>query len=310
LLGFNFDVFQSNRSNILTKKNASTPDYTGLVLPDVNIGTVQNNGFEMELSHSRVVNSDFSYAVNANMSYAHNKITFFDESSNVPLYQKKTGYPIDSWLLYQAAGLYQTQAEIDATPHLPNTAPGDIKYVDVNKDGKIDASDMVRDTKSPTPEIMFGINLSAKYKNWELSVLVQGQARTQVKLAPEGLYMDKAFFNGRWQKQGDNLYPRSFNSNRGAVGNNSLPSTFWMKDGSFMRLKNIELAYSLPKSITDKVKLANVRLFVSASNLFLILDHVKLVDPETLGSLQFLNGESLSAYPIQRMANVGVNVSF
>lgn len=310
LLGFNFDLFQSNRSNILTKKNASTPDYTGLVLPDVNIGTVQNNGFEMELSHSKVVNSDFSYAVSANMSYAHNKITFFDESPNVPEYQKKTGYPIDSWLLYQAAGLYQTQAEIDATPHLSNTAPGDIKYVDVNNDKKIDASDMIRDTKSPTPEIMFGINLSAKYKNWELSVLLQGQARTQVKLAPEGLYMDKAFFNGRWQKQGDNLYPRSFNSNRGAVGNNSLPSTFWMKDGSFVRLKNVELAYSLPKRITNMVKLANVRLFLSASNPLLIFDHVKLVDPETLGSLQFLNGESLAAYPIQRMMNVGVNVSF
>jgi TonB-linked SusC/RagA family outer membrane protein len=310
LLGFNFDIFQSNRSNILTKKNASTPDYTGLVLPDVNIGTVQNNGFELELGHSKVINSDFSYAVNANMSYARNKITFFDESPNVPLTQKKTGYPIDSWLLYQADGLYQTQAEIDATPHLPNTAPGDIKYIDVSKDGKIDASDMVRNTKSPTPEIMFGINLGAKYKNWELSVLLQGQARSQVKVMPEGLYMEKAFFEGRWQKQGDNLYPRSFNSNRGAVGNNSLASTFWMKDGSFMRLKNVELAYSLPKNITNMVKLANVRLFLSASNLFLIIDHVKLVDPETLGSLQFLNGESFVQYPIQRMVNAGVNVSF
>jgi hypothetical protein len=127
---------------------------------------------------------------------------------------------------------------------------------------------------------------------------------------PEGLYMDKAFFEGRWQKQGDNLYPRSFNSNRASVGNNSLASTFWMKDGSFMRLKNVELAYSLPKNITDMVKLANVRLFVSASNLFLILDHVKLVDPETLGSLAFLNAANLSSYPIQRMVNVGVNVSF
>ena len=310
LLGFNFDIFQSNRSNILTKKNASTPDYTGLVLPDVNIGTVQNNGFELELSHSKVVNADFSYAVNANMSYAHNKITFFDESPNVSLDQKRTGYPIDSWLLYQADGLYQTQAEIDATPHLPNTAPGDIKYIDVTKNGKIDASDMVRNTKSPTPEIMFGINLGAKYKNWELSVLLQGQARAQVKLMPEGLYMDKAFFEGRWQKQGDNLYPRSFNSNRASVGNNSLASTFWMKDGSFIRLKNVELAYSLPKNITDMVKLANVRLFMSASNLFLILDHVKLVDPETLGSLAFLNAANLSSYPIQRMVNVGVNVSF
>jgi len=310
LLGFNLDVFKSRRSNILTKKNASTPDYTGLVLPDMNIGIVDNTGFEIELNHSKVVSSDFSYAVNANMSYARNKVVFFDESANVVDWQKRTGFPIDSWLLYQSDGLYQTQAEIDATPHLPNTAPGDIKYVDVNNDKKIDGLDMVRQTKSPTPEIMFGINLSAKYKNWEISALLQGQARSKVVLAPQGLYMDKTFFDGRWQKQGDNLYPRSFNSNRGAVGNNSIASDFWLKDGSFVRMKNVQLAYTLPKNITDLAKLSRARLFVSASNLFLIYDKVKIVDPETLGSTTFLNGESLSTYPIQRMVNFGVNVSF
>jgi len=310
VLGFNFDVFKSRRSNILTKKNASTPDYTGLVLPDMNIGIVDNSGFEMELTHSKIVNSDFSYAVNGNMSYARNKVVFFDESANVPEYQKRTGLPIDSWLLYQSDGLYQTQAEIDATPHLPNTAPGDIKYLDINNDKKIDGSDMVRQSQSPTPEVMFGMNLSAKYKNWQLSVLFQGQARSKVVLMPQGLYMDKEFFNGRWMKQGDNLYPRSFNSNRVAVGINSNASDFWLKDGSFVRLKNIELAYSVPKEIIDVAKLSGLRMFVSASNLFLIYDKVKIVDPETLGSTQFALSETLSAYPIQRIVNFGVNVSF
>ena len=310
LLGFNLDIFKSRRSNILTKKNASTPDYTGLVLPDMNIGIVDNSGFELELTHSKILNSDFSYAVNANMSYAKNKVVFFDESANVPEYQKRTGFPIDSWLLYQSSGIYQTQAEIDATPHLPNTAPGDIKYLDINNDKKIDGLDMVRQTQSPTPEIMFGINLSTKYKNWELSVLLQGQARSKVVLMPQGLFMATDFFDGRWQKQGDNLYPRSFNSNRGAVGNNSNPSDFWLKDGSFMRLKNVELAYTLPKRITDLAMLSRVRMFVGASNLFLIFDKVKLVDPETLGSTGFLNSQSLAIYPIQRMVNFGVNVSF
>ena len=306
LFGINFDLFKSTRSNILTKKNASTPDYTGLVLPDMNIGTVENGGFELELTHSKIVNADLSYAVNGNITFAQNKITFFDESPNVSDYQKKTGFPIDSWLLYQAAGIYQTQAEIDATPHLMNTAPGDIKYVDVNKDGKIDASDMVRENLSPTPEIMYGINLSVKYKKWELSVLLQGQARSKVKLIPIGLNMDKEFFDGRWQKQGDNLYPRSFNSSTEHVGNNALNSTFWMKDGSFMRLKNVELAYTLPKNITDKAKLSNVRLFVNGSNLLMIFDHIKIVDPETLNN----GNEDLAAYPIQRVVNFGMNVSF
>jgi TonB-dependent starch-binding outer membrane protein SusC len=304
LLSVNLDVFQSKRKNILTKKNASTPDYTGLTLPDVNIGTVENNGFEMELIHSKVVNNDFRYSVSGNMSYAKNKVTFFDESPNVADYQKKTGYPIDAYLLYQADGIYQTQAEIDATPHLPNTAPGDIKYLDINGDDKIDGKDMVRENLSPTPEIMYGINLGTKYINWELSILVQGQARAKTRLIPEGLYMDKVFFDGRWLKEGDNLYPRSFNSNRNAVGNNALPSTFWLKSAAFMRLKNVELAYNLPNSLTDRVNISNVRFFVNASNLFMIYDHIKIVDPETMQ-----NGTT-DIYPIQRLVNVGINVNF
>ena len=306
LLGFNLDLFKSERSDILTKKNASTPGYTGLVLPDMNIGIVGNSGFEIALTHSKAITSDFSYAVDANMSYAHNKVIFFDESPNVSEYQKKTGYPIDSWLVYQPDGIYQNQAEIDATPHLPNTAPGDIKYLDINKDGKIDASDMARETLSPTPEIMYGINLSAKYKNWELSLLLQGQARSQVLLRPEGLNMDKVFYDGRWQKEGDNLYPRSFNSNVGATGNNALNSTFWLKDGSFMRLKNVQLAYTLPEKITDPVHLSNVRMFVSGTNLLMIYDQIKIVDPELLNNIT----DNLSSYPIQRVINFGVNVSF
>lgn len=306
LLSFNFDVFQSKRKNILTKKNASIPDYTGLTLPDVNIGTVENNGFEFEVIHSKVVNSDLWYSVSGNISYAKNKVTFFDESPNVADYQKKTGFPIDSYLLYKADGIYQTQAEIDATPHLPNTAPGDIKYLDVNGDNKIDGKDMVRETLSQTPEIMYGINLEARYKNWEISALIQGQARAKVRLIPEGIYMDKEFFDGRWLKEGDNKYPRSFNSNRQAVGNNALQSTFWMKSAAFMRLKNVELAYNLPKSLTERINIMNVRLYVNASNPFIIYDHLKIIDPEQI----LTGGTGLTQYPLQRMVNVGINVNF
>lgn len=306
LLSFTFDVFKSKRENILTKKQASTPDYSGLILPDVNIGEVETKGYELEISHSKVINSDWSYFVSGNMSYAKNKVLFFDESPNVADYQKKTGYPIDSWLLYQADGIYQTQADIDATPHLPNTAPGDIKYLDINDDGKIDGSDRAREDLSATPQVMYGINLGAKYKNWEISMFLQGQEGSKVKLIPEGLYMDKEFFDGRWTQPGDNLYPRSFNSNRAAVGNNALNSTFWMKSGAFMRMKNVELAYTLPNSLTHKANISNVRLFVNASNLFMIYDDVKIVDPETLKN----GGADLATYPIQRLVNIGVKINF
>lgn len=306
LLTFSFDYFNSTRSNILTKKNASTPDYTGLILPDVNIGTVFNKGYELALTHNRAINKSLSYSVGGNISYARNKITFFDESPNVPDYQRKTGLPIGSTLLYKADGIYQTQADIDKTPHLSNTAPGDIKYVDVNKDGKIDASDQIMMDQTKLPEIMYGLNLGAKYKNFELVIFLQGQSNTMVRLIPEGLNMDKTFFNGRWQKAGDDLYPRSFNSNRGAVGNNALNSTFWMKDGSFLRLKNVEFAWTLPKKWMDALSVSNARLYVNGANLLLLSDHIKIVDPETLQN----TGENLAAYPIQRIVNIGVNLNF
>ena len=306
LLGFSFDYFNSTRSNILTKKNASTPGYTGLVLPDVNIGTVFNKGYELSLTHNRVINKDFSYNLGGNISYARNKITFFDESPNVPTYQKRTGLPIGSSLLYMSDGIYQTQADIDKTPHLANTAPGDIKYVDVSKDGKIDASDQIMMDQTKLPEIMYGLTLGAKYKNFELTIFLQGQDNTMVRLIPEGLNMDKTFFDGRWQKSGDNLYPRSFNSNRSAVGNNALNSTYWMKSGSFLRLKNVEFAWNFPKKWMDAAKLGNARLYVNGANLLLLSDHIKIVDPETLQN----TGENLAAYPIQRIVNIGINLNF
>lgn len=306
LLGFSFDYFNSTRSNILTKKNASTPGYTGLVLPDVNIGTVFNKGYELSLTHNNVINKDFSYSVGANISYARNKITFFDESPNVPSYQRSTGLPIGSSLMYLADGIYQTQSEIDNTPHFPNTVPGDIKYVDVNSDGKIDGNDRIRMDQTKLPEVSYGVNLGAKYKNFELSIFLQGQDNAMVRLIPEGLNMDKTFFDGRWQKPGDNLYPRSFNSNRAAVGNNALPSTFWMKNGAFLRLKNVEFSWTLPRKWLDAAKLGNARLFINGANLFLLSDHVKIVDPETLQN----SSENLAAYPIQRVVNLGINLNF
>ena len=301
-LSLNFDYFKSVRDNILIKRNASVPDYTGLTLPDENIAKVSNSGFEVEANYNDKIGNDFRFNIGGNISYAKNKIINIDESPNVPGYQKRTGYPIDANYLYQADGLFQNQAQIDKYPHLPNTAPGDIKYIDINNDGKITAADQIRTNVSPTPQVMYGANIGGNYKNWELTIFFQGQARANATIMPVRLYENKAFFEGRWQKEGDMLYPRAFVSNRDPIGVNALPSTFWLKDASFIRLKNVQIAYNLPVGIIKKIGISSTRVYISGTNLF-TLDKIKILDPENANS----NGE---IYPLQRTVNLGINVTF
>ena len=301
-LSLSVDYFKSVRTSILTKRNASVPDYAGLSLPDENIGEVSNSGFEIETNYRDIIGKQFKYSVGGNVSFVKNKIVFIDESPLVPNHQKREGFPLDATYLYQADGLFQNQSQIDKYPHLPNTAPGDIKYIDINKDGVINASDQIISYVSPTPQIVYGLNFDASFKNWELMIFFQGQAKANARVMPARLYENKVFFEERWQKEGDNSYPRAFVSNRDPIGVNALPSTFWLKDASFIRLKNVQIAYNLPASIINKLKIAATKIYISGTNLF-TLDKIKILDPENAN----YNGE---VYPLQRTLNVGINVTF
>ncbi|MDR1201105.1 MAG: TonB-dependent receptor [Tannerellaceae bacterium] len=301
LIGFDFEYFHSFRKDILTKKNASIPDYTGLVLPDQNIGEVSNQGVEMSLTHRKRINK-VDYYIGGNFTFARNKIKFFDEAANVPGWQKETGFPMNSWLLYKTDGIYQTQEEVDSTPHLMNAQPGDIKYVDVDGDDEITANDMVRIHQSPVPEIVYGINMGASWKGFELNILWTGQAKAKQLIKPFGYNLDVDYFNNRWisaTETPDSKYPRAFNTQDQI---NTKNSDFWLKDASFLRLKNVELAYNLPSSLLEKIKCQHVRLYISGFNLFSI-DKIKILDPEG-------THESGMYYPQQRIYNIGLTISF
>lgn len=303
-LGLSIDYFRSVRSGILIPRSESVPGYTGLVLPNENLGKVLNRGFELEAFYNNRTSRDFSFAVRGNMTFARSKVIFMDEAKDIPPYQRKTDLPIDSWFVYESEGIYQNQQEIDNSPHPANTAPGDIKYKDQNKDGKIDGLDMIRKPLVRTPEIMFGASFSCSWKSLDFSIFFQGQARAKSYLAPSGLNMTKEFFDGRWQKEGDNTYPRNFNGPTGrTMGVNTLASDFWLRDASFVRLKNIELGYNLPTSLLNRVKIQGVRIYVNANNLFSIDKFGPSYDPE----IPVNNGWY---YPQQRVINVGAGISF
>lgn len=303
-LSASIDYFRSMRSNILITRNESVPGYTGLVLPNENLGKVLSRGLEFETSFHDKITNDFSYNVRGNITYAKNKVIFMDEAPNVPSYQRKTNLPIDSWFLYQSDGIYQNQQEIDNSPHTAGTKPGDVKYKDINGDGVINDLDKVRTPITRTPEIMFGFGTGFAYKGIDFSVFFQGQARAKSYLAPAGLNMAKEFFDGRWQKEGDNTYPRNFNGPTGRTeATKNLPSDLWLRNAAFVRLKNIEVGYTLPKSVTDKIKIQNARFYINGSNLFSIDKFGPSFDPET-------PNDSGQYYPIQRVVNIGANITF
>ena len=312
LLGIEFDYFQSRRSDILTKRSAVIPDYTGLTLPDENVGIVDNKGFELILTHENTINNEFRYSISGNISFARNKVVFSDEQPAAELYQMATGRPMGSALLYKALGIFKDQADIDKYPHLPGTVPGDIIYEDVNGDGEINSRDRVRINQTNIPEIIFGINAFFAYKGFDLSLLFQGQENAKQSFGggwfPVMSYSFGNFLNwraeDRWSPANtDASMPRA----SAALWNNSTDgsynSTHWLVDAGFLRLKNIEIGYQLPKNICEKLKLRDLRVSLSGYNLFVIYDHMKDLgfDPET---------NSFWYYQPQRTINFGISLTY
>lgn len=301
-LGVVFDVFHSIRKDILIARSESVPDYTGLKLPDENLGEVLNNGFEIDVSYRDRITDDLSYSISGNFSLAKNKVKYLDEATDIPEYQKKEGYPIDSYVVYDADGLFQTQEEVDNYPHLNGTGPGDVKLIDTNNDGEIDEKDQIRRNYGITPEMIYGLNLGLSYKNFDLTVFFQGQGNAYLNIIPS-LNYDQDFFDGRWQKEGDNDYPRVFRDLNSGSGPSNRTSTYWLKPADFLRLKNVYLSYNLPQDWMSHVFLSNAKIYLQASNLFSI-DQIKYFDPESSSS----NG--LESYPIQRTVQIGLDLKF
>ena len=305
-LSFDIDYFQSRRSDILATRNASIPTYAGLSLPAENIGKVKNQGFESILSYQDHA-GDFSWGVTGNVTYANNKVIYMDEAASTPAWQKQEGHPIDGGTYYVATGIYQTQEDIDKTPHYEGTKVGDLKYLDVNDDGKITSDDMVRRDKSATPKWIFGLTLNGAWKGFDINAFFQGQADAEIYVAPT-MNMATDFYNDRWsmsntdEQNASAKWPRAFLKESQARVNNALSSTWWLRDASFLRLKSLEIGYTMPENIIKHAGIENLRLFVNGSNLFTI-DSVGIFDPEMTDGIK-------GGYSLQRTWTVGLNVTF
>lgn len=321
MLGVEFDWFYKYTYDILNTVTSGFPPSLGGHVPTYdNTGIFDNRGFELSLRHGQRV-GEVVYRVTGNLSWARNRIIKITQADNVLPWQDRVGTSIGSIWGYKSDGLYQTQEELDNAPTGMDAKIGDIKYVDYNGDGKLDANDLVQIARGPRPELMYALQGDVSWRGFDLNIQIQGAALCDKMLlgtwAVEGSSdatpLTKPFYAGydnaplylvenAWRPDHtDADYPR-LSVNGSSHRNNYTVSDFWKRDGAYLRLKNVSLGYTIPRSLSRKAGLTDVRLFLNATNL-LTFSEFKYLDPE---SPNVVTGY----YPQQRTVTFGVDLSF
>ncbi|MDE5642905.1 MAG: TonB-dependent receptor [Muribaculaceae bacterium] len=321
-LTLNVDWFTEKRKDIFMQRK-TIPELAGFMnAPWANYGKVDNNGVELNMTYVKAFNPNTSLTVMGNMTYAHNTIREYDEAASVVgTTRAHTGNSINANYGLISDGLYKTEDFIDPEngilkPGLPvsswgSVKPGNIKYRDLNGDGMLTDDDMTAIGMPSVPEIVYGFGFSFRYRRFDISAMFQGVGRTQF-LMTGNLFIPGtgqgtlgnilSNVDDRWTEENpsDNVfYPRL---SYGANNNDSRPSTWWLKDGNYLRLKNFEVGYSpaLGKKISKAV--SNMRIYFRATNL-LTFSSFRLWDPE-------LVGEGYRQYPLSRIMSVGIDFTF
>lgn len=299
------------------------PSYVGESKPYGNVGDMENSGFEFELGYRGHV-GDFNYSIKGNASYLHNELKNLGNDTGFLNYginqfsdggtRAENGQPFPFFYGYKTAGVFQNTAEVNAYVNKdgnliqPNAVPGDLRFVDMNGDGQITSDDRTN-IGSGTPDWTFGLNLGAEYKGFDFNLFLQGVAGVDVFDATyrqdmvSGNY--PSWMLDRWSGEGtSNRVPRL------ALGDskNWVCSDLYVQDGSYLRLKNISLGYTLPRSLTQKVKISRLRMYVMAENLITWTKYWGY-DPE-IGSGSTSLGVDYGVYPQARTWTVGFNLSF
>ncbi|MFV0590206.1 MAG: TonB-dependent receptor [Draconibacterium sp.] len=320
-LEFQVDYFRENRSNILQTR-ADIPTTMGLqATPKANIGEATGNGIEFSVDYNKSFSPDFWAVARGNFTYAASKFEVYEEPDySATPWRSREGQKISQRWGYIAERLFLDDEEVKNSPlqTFGDYAAGDIKYKDINKDGRIDENDLVPIGYPTTPEIIYGFGLSLGYKNIDISCFFQGSARSSFWINPGNIAPFVAgstdvttrtnnrallatIADSHWSEDNRDIYAFWPRLSAETISNNEVTSTWWMRNGSFLRLKTAEIGYTLPERMIDPLHLQNVRLYVSGSNLFQIRKF-KLWDPEQAGNA--------FNYPLQRVINIGVNVEF
>lgn len=291
--------------------------------PFFNAGDLKNTGFEVVMNYRNKIGKDFNYNLGLNMSTYKTKVTKLTSdylSGNVS--RTYVGGPIGRFWGYKQIGIFQNQEEIDAyvdkngTRIQPNAKPGDFKFEKLGESGELNDDSDRTFIGDPNPDLIYGFNIGFSYKSFDVSMAFQGTLGNDIWNTSKGLLASAGRQNAladaytkAWTKEGDThaMYPRITNSD---TNNNMRNSSFYVEDGSYLRLQNMQIGYTLPSSISKKSKLfSSCRFYVSAQNLFTLTGYSGL-DPELGISNPLDMGVDSTRYPSSRSFSLGVNLQF
>lgn len=314
------DFFNEKRNNILANMN-SAPTIFGGQLPTMNMGKMKNSGYDADLTIRGNVTQSLYLWGRANYTYAHNKIEYMDEVPNTYSYKNKTGQSYGQYFGLICDGIYNTWEEVNPANRPISSwnnnmlQPGDLIYRDVNGDGIINNDDEVPIGYSNFPEITYGLSFGGNWKGLDLSVLFQGAEHVSLLISGHdrmGFIEDKgasrellkSWTQERYEKGMEIEYPHLSEGNA-VQKHNYATSNFWVRDASYIRLKNIELGYTFTGKALAKLKMQSIRLYINGNNLITWDSLPKGTDPETAQQ----SGDA-EPYPITKTYNFGVNIKF
>ncbi len=308
-LGFAFDYFRQNTTDILAARNSSIPNVFGLIPPSENIGEFANEGVDAQMSYNFNNRNGFTFSITGNLTFARNRVEFFDE---VPPavgseFQRLEGRPLQSPLVFKHIGIYRTQADLDNNINYPGAGLGNEIFADLNGDGVINNDDRYRFDAKPFPELQYGINFVAGYKDFDFSMLLVGQGRVKKTVNNEfnnggngnnlDYFVDRTYSLGNTEAE----FPRIFRTNLDAGTN----SDFWFRNADFLRIGQISLGWSIPKKVLTKLNsVDSFRLYLSGTNILTIFDALSEFER---GDPAFANN---FAFPQLSTFNIGLNVGF
>lgn len=307
-LDVTFDYFNHKRSDILVSPAGTIPSILGMSFSPFNLGESTNKGFELTLRYNDKLTNGLEYYVQGNLWYAKNKIDYMAEEYRDFSYQYRTGQQYDQGFGLVALGLFKDKEDIASSPvqTFSDVRPGDIKYKDMNNDGIIDNTDVCTIGRTGVPEYSGSLTLGLKYKNFDFETMFYGVANRTVYLsgstywAFQNQYAAPESALARWTESTKETarYPRLSTQ---ANSNNTQYSSFWQENGSFLKLRYLELGYTLPAKWSKTVFTNDIRVFLNGTNLFSFhhLNDLKNADPE-----------GLSGFPAMRTVSFGVKLQF
>ena len=322
-LSLSLDLYYRKTTDLLM--NVDIPTITGFDKAMQNIGKMRNKGLEITISGTPFRGKDFTWDATGNISVNRNKVLalgptgdpIFSDGGAGTTHVTMVGQPIGAFYGYKMLGVFKTKEELESYPHLADTQVGDVMFEDVNGDQKIDADDRTI-IGNNMPDFTWGMTHSFTYKNFDASISLQGVVGNEV------LHLGRRFYTqgegnqnqlkemmGRWQSEsnpGNGWIPRA---NSQPTGQNNAISSRWVENGSFLRINNLTVGYTLPEAFTKKCSIQRARVYVSTQNLLTITSYSGY-NPETSFKEDNVTapGTDYGMYPLYRTCTFGINVTF